>query len=145
MRWLFAERFPQLMPWMPELATEFFSRRPNPLVTIRCSPWFHQDRVVLVGDAAHALVPFYGQGINAGFEDRATLDECLTTHEGAWGPLFRLRRKLERRVNGLYPDKNQSLYSMSSFSPMSYVEALKKAQEQQALIEQLLLGRRAAS
>ncbi|HEX5744890.1 MAG TPA: NAD(P)/FAD-dependent oxidoreductase [Archangium sp.] len=171
-RRLFEERFPQLVPLMPDLATEFFSRRPNPLVTIRCSPWYHQDKVVLVGDAAHALVPFYGQGINAGFEDCATLDQCLTTHEGAWGPAFRdysrlrkpnldlisdlalqhfwelrervgdpsfhLRRKLERKVNSLYPDKYQSLYSMISFTPMSYVEAWKREQEHQALIEQLM-------
>jgi kynurenine 3-monooxygenase len=47
------------------------------LVTIRCGPWFYKDKVALVGDAAHAVVPFYGQGMNAAFEDCVVLDECL--------------------------------------------------------------------
>jgi kynurenine 3-monooxygenase len=47
------------------------------LVTIRCAPWFYKDKVALVGDAAHAVVPFYGQGMNAAFEDCVVLDECL--------------------------------------------------------------------
>jgi len=46
-------------------------------VTIRCAPWFYQDKVALVGDAAHAVVPFYGQGMNAAFEDCVVLDDCL--------------------------------------------------------------------
>src|SRR5205814_10438901 len=47
------------------------------LVTIRCAPWYYKDKVTLVGDAAHAVVPFYGQGMNAAFEDCVVLDECL--------------------------------------------------------------------
>jgi kynurenine 3-monooxygenase len=47
------------------------------LVTIRCAPWVYKDKVALVGDAAHAVVPFYGQGMNAAFEDCVVLDECL--------------------------------------------------------------------
>jgi kynurenine 3-monooxygenase len=46
-------------------------------VTIRCAPWFYRDKVCLLGDAAHAVVPFYGQGMNAAFEDCVVLDECL--------------------------------------------------------------------
>src|SRR5213076_2848551 len=53
------------------------------LVTIRCAPWFYRDKICLVGDAAHAVVPFYGQGMNAAFEDCVVLDECLQdfTHD----------------------------------------------------------------
>jgi kynurenine 3-monooxygenase len=51
-------------------------------VTIRCGPWFYKDKVALVGDAAHAVVPFYGQGMNAAFEDCVVLDECLETFPG---------------------------------------------------------------
>ena len=47
------------------------------LVTIRCAPWTYQDKVALVGDASHAVVPFYGQGMNAAFEDCVVFDECL--------------------------------------------------------------------
>jgi kynurenine 3-monooxygenase len=46
-------------------------------VTIRCAPWFYRDKVCLLGDAAHAVVPFYGQGMNAALEDCVVLDECL--------------------------------------------------------------------
>jgi len=46
-------------------------------VTIRCAPWYYHDKVALVGDAAHAVVPFYGQGMNAAFEDCVVLDDCL--------------------------------------------------------------------
>jgi kynurenine 3-monooxygenase len=169
---LFEERFPQLVPLMPRLGEEFFSRQTNTLVTIRCSPWFHQDKVVLVGDAAHSLVPFYGQGVNSGFEDCATLDACVGRSGGDWGAAFReyfqlrkpnmdliselaqhhfwelrdrlgdarfqLRKKLEHRLNHLYPDRYLPLYSMVAFTPLSYVEAWEREQAQQALIEQLL-------
>src|SRR5207244_804339 len=56
---------------------DFTNNRPGSLVTIRCAPWFYRDKVCLVGDAAHAVVPFYGQGMNAAFEDCVVLDECL--------------------------------------------------------------------
>jgi kynurenine 3-monooxygenase len=48
------------------------------LVTVRCAPWIYKDTVALVGDAAHAVVPFYGQGMNAAFEDCVVLDDCLS-------------------------------------------------------------------
>ena len=49
-------------------------------MTVRSSPWFYRDKAVLLGDAAHAVVPFYGQGANASFEDCVVLDECLRKH-----------------------------------------------------------------
>ena len=74
--------------------------RDNPtgsLVTIRCAPWFYKDKVALVGDAAHAVVPFYGQGMNAAFEDCVVLDECLAEfpndRESAPSPNYFVRRK----------------------------------------------------
>jgi kynurenine 3-monooxygenase len=57
--------------------TDFRENPTGSLVTIRCAPWFYRDKVALVGDAAHAVVPFYGQGMNAAFEDCVVLDECL--------------------------------------------------------------------
>jgi len=56
---------------------EFRNNPTGSLVTIRCAPWYYKDKVALVGDAAHAVVPFYGQGMNAAFEDCVVLDECL--------------------------------------------------------------------
>ena len=65
---------------MPTLVEDFLHNPTSALVTVRCSPWFHGDKIVLVGDAAHAIVPFYGQGINAGFEDCVLLADCLAEH-----------------------------------------------------------------
>ena len=73
----FAEEFPDAVPLMPRLLEEFRENPTGSLVTIRCAPWFYRDKIVLVGDAAHAVVPFYGQGMNAAFEDCVVLDECL--------------------------------------------------------------------
>jgi kynurenine 3-monooxygenase len=76
-RHFFAEEFPDAVPLMPALLDDFKTNPTGSLVTIRCAPWFFKDKVALVGDAAHAVVPFYGQGMNAAFEDCVVLDECL--------------------------------------------------------------------
>jgi len=76
-RRFFEEEFPDAVPLMPTLLDDFKNNPTGSLVTIRCAPWFYRDKVCLVGDAAHAVVPFYGQGMNAAFEDCFVLDECL--------------------------------------------------------------------
>jgi kynurenine 3-monooxygenase len=76
-RRFFDEEFPDAVPLMPSLLDDFKTNPTGSLVTIRCAPWFYKDKVALVGDAAHAVVPFYGQGMNAAFEDCVVLDECL--------------------------------------------------------------------
>jgi kynurenine 3-monooxygenase len=76
-RRFFDEEFPDAVPLMPTLLEDFRDNPTGSLVTIRCAPWFSKDKVALVGDAAHAVVPFYGQGMNAAFEDCVVLDECL--------------------------------------------------------------------
>jgi kynurenine 3-monooxygenase len=73
----FREEFPDAVPLMPALLDDFKNNPTGSLVTIRCAPWYYKDKVALVGDAAHAVVPFYGQGMNAAFEDCVVLDECL--------------------------------------------------------------------
>ena len=73
----FDEEFSDAVPLMPNLLDDFRSNPMGSLVTIRCAPWFYRDKTCLVGDAAHAVVPFYGQGMNAAFEDCVVLDECL--------------------------------------------------------------------
>lgn len=81
---LFARAFPDALHHMPQLATHFFTRPTAYLGTVRCRPWVAGDAVVLVGDAAHAVVPFYGQGANFGFEDCACLDDCLAGARSDW-------------------------------------------------------------
>ena len=76
-RRFFEREFPDAVPLMPNLLEDFHANPTGSLVTIRCAPWFYRDKVCLVGDAAHAVVPFYGQGMNAAFEDCVVLDECL--------------------------------------------------------------------
>jgi kynurenine 3-monooxygenase len=78
-RRFFGEEFPDAVPLMPTLLEDFKNNPTGSLVTIRCAPWYHRDRICLLGDAAHAVVPFYGQGMNAAFEDCVVLDECLKT------------------------------------------------------------------
>jgi kynurenine 3-monooxygenase len=73
----FRRFFPDSVALLPDLARAFARNPTGSLVTVRCAPWHAADRVVLLGDAAHAVVPFYGQGANASFEDCLVLSDCL--------------------------------------------------------------------
>src|SRR6266403_1428208 len=92
----FREEFPDAVPLMPTLLQDFKDNPTGSLVTIRCAPWSYKDTVALVGDAAHAVVPFYGQGMNAAFEDCVVLDECLAEfpqdRQHAFGEYFERRK-----------------------------------------------------
>src|SRR5438552_9186388 len=96
-RRFFGEEFPDAVSLMPNLLDDFKNNPTGSLVTIRCAPWFYQDKVSLVGDAAHAVVPFYGQGMNAAFEDCVVLDECLNkfpdNRERAFAEYFHRRKE----------------------------------------------------
>ncbi len=73
----FNKEFPDVVEMIPNLAEEFFGNPTGPLGTVKCSPWNAFGKVLLMGDAAHAIVPFYGQGMNASFEDVVVFDEIL--------------------------------------------------------------------
>ena len=96
-RRFFNQEFPDAVPLMPTLLEDFRDNPTGSLVTIRCAPWFYKDKVALVGDAAHAVVPFYGQGMNAAFEDCVVLDECLAkfpdNRERAFAEYFARRKE----------------------------------------------------
>ena len=77
----FKKEFPDALVLMPNLAEEFFNNPTGPLGTIKCSPWSTYGKTLLLGDAAHAIVPFYGQGMNASFEDVVVFDEILEKYE----------------------------------------------------------------
>lgn len=167
---LFSSHFPDTLGRIPDLAGNYFGRPVSAMLTVRCFPWV-RGRVALIGDAAHAIVPSYGQGTNAGFEDCAYLDDCLDRHPEDWSaalaayqaerkpnadaiadlslshfaeirerigdPRFLLRKALERELEELYPDY-RSLYSMISFTSMTYLQALEVAKNQEQLLDRLL-------
>jgi kynurenine 3-monooxygenase len=93
----FWEEFPDAVPLMPTLLEDFRENPTGSLVTIRCAPWYYRDKIALLGDAAHAVVPFYGQGMNAAFEDCVVLDECLAefpnNRERAFAEYFSRRKE----------------------------------------------------
>ncbi len=84
----FGTMFPDALSLMPTLAEDYFRNPTSSLVTVRCSPWRLHDRVVLLGDACHAVVPFYGQGANAAFEDCTVLSECIGESPSDLGRAF---------------------------------------------------------
>ena len=91
----FQRNFPDAVPLMPKLKQDFFTNPTSSLVTVKCFPWKHQN-ACLLGDAAHAVVPFYGQGMNCGFEDVQELNTILDATKENWDEAlnkFQLQRK----------------------------------------------------
>lgn len=76
----FREMFADAVPLMPTLEQDYFNNPSSSLATIRCFPWSHHDKLLLLGDAAHGIVPFFGQGMNCGFEDCIVFNELLDEH-----------------------------------------------------------------
>jgi len=79
----FEGTFPDALKLMPDLLDDFSSNPTSSLVTVKCSPWV-RNKTLLIGDAAHAIVPFFGQGMNAGFEDCRILNELLDKNNDDW-------------------------------------------------------------
>ncbi len=80
---LFYTHFPDALTLMPDLLHQFKTNPTSSLVTVRCFPWA-RNKTLLIGDAAHAIVPFYGQGMNAGFEDCSILNAMLARYDDNW-------------------------------------------------------------
>jgi kynurenine 3-monooxygenase len=84
----FTRYFPSVMQDIDNLCGDFFKNPTSALVTIKCYPWTYWDKVALVGDSAHAVVPFFGQGMNAGFEDITVLASLMEAHGDDWETIF---------------------------------------------------------
>jgi kynurenine 3-monooxygenase len=80
----FKNTFPDAIELMPELLHDFINNPVSSLVTVKCFPWTYQDKMCLIGDAAHAIVPFFGQGMNCGFEDCSVLESMLDKNTENW-------------------------------------------------------------
>lgn len=94
----FLNFFPNVMQVMDDLLEDFFINPTSAMVTMKCYPWTYWDKVALVGDSAHAVVPFYGQGMNAGFEDIYVLNQIIKRNGDNWETIFQEYQK-ERKPN----------------------------------------------
>lgn len=89
----FAEYFPDTQTVIPDLVEDFFKNPTSYLAVMKCYPWTFSDKVALIGDAAHAIVPFYGHGMNAGFEDITVLNQMMNQYGDDWETIFQEYQK----------------------------------------------------
>jgi kynurenine 3-monooxygenase len=108
----FMSTFPDAVKVMPTLGRDYFENPTSTLVTVRCNPWNYEDKVMLMGDAAHAIVPFYGQGMNSGFEDCSVFAEMVDAN--SVDPLRLFHEYSEKRV----PDGN----AIADLALYNYIE-----------------------
>lgn len=166
----FQRYFPDVIPLMPSYISEWNNNPASSLITVKCFPWTYENSALLIGDAAHAIVPFFGQGMNCGFEDCTALNSLLNEYHDDWSavlpefqdlrkintdaiaqlaldnfiemrdlvtdPHFIQKKKIEKMLIENYPDQIQSAYSMVSFSPLPYAEALRRGKALNELLEE---------
>jgi kynurenine 3-monooxygenase len=92
----FLKNLPDTINVIPKLAEDFFKNPTSTLVTMKCFPWTFEDKIALIGDACHAIVPFYGQGMNAGFEDISVLYELISQFGDDWKVIFSEYEKMRK-------------------------------------------------
>ncbi len=165
------ETFPDAFALMASPVKDFRNSPASSLVTVKCFPW-SKSNTLLIGDAAHAIVPFYGQGMNAGFEDCRVLNQLLDRTDD-WKSVFQefqklrkpdtdaiaqlaldnftemrdlvadakflLRKKIEARLNQLFPEKWIPLYTMVTFrDDIRYSDALMIGQKQKRVMDEVM-------
>ena len=92
----FEKTFADALPLMPTLLEDFFNNATSSLVTVKCYPWIRADHFALIGDAAHAIVPFFGQGMNCGFEDCSVLDGLIGEYGDDWNSILSSFQQLRK-------------------------------------------------
>ncbi len=95
-RVFFNEQFPDALDLMPDFDEDWDNNPTSSLVIIRCFPWSRNNKFLLLGDASHGIVPFYGQGMNSGFEDCSILNSMIDQYDEDWSvilPNFEKSRK----------------------------------------------------
>ena len=93
----FEKEFPDALALIPNIKEEFANNPTGALGTVKCSPWSYQNKTILMGDSAHAIVPFYGQGMNASFEDVVVFDEILNEGLNSWEAVFKSYQKVRKQ------------------------------------------------
>ena len=168
----FGDIFPDFSALVPNLYEQWNSNPTSTLGIVRTCPWHVKDRSLLIGDAAHATVPFYGQGMNCGFEDCRILNEILDNYnddlnisfnkyselrkpngdgvqdlsmqnfvvmrDKTADPMFLLQKRIEKKFSNLYPDKWIPLYSMVSFTNISYSKAWDIGMRQEKIMNEIM-------
>jgi kynurenine 3-monooxygenase len=92
----FEKTFTDAVPLMPTVTEDFFNNPTSSLVTVKCYPWIREDKFALIGDAAHAMVPFFGQGMNCGFEDCHVLNSLIDKHNENWSAILNEYQRLRK-------------------------------------------------
>ncbi len=121
---LFKNYFPDALSLMPTLHKDYFENPTSYLITVKCAPWNFGEDVLLIGDAAHAIVPFYGQGMNAGFEDCTLFNDMYHERGGSWDSLF--KDFSDKRI----PDGN----AIAELALENYIEMRDKTADEEFLI-----------
>jgi kynurenine 3-monooxygenase len=169
---VFSNYFDDAYQLMPDLVDEFFRNPTSALVNVDCYPWV-QGESLLIGDASHAMVPFYGQGMNCGFEDcyilnglidklgtnswdlvfekfqktrkrdtdaicQLAMENFIEMRDSVADPKFLLRKKIEAKLHELYPNDWIPLYTMVTFSDISYSEAYAQGKLQEAIMDRVM-------
>lgn len=93
----FEKEFPDALALIPNIKEEFLNNPTGFLGTVKCSPWSYQNKTLLIGDASHAIVPFYGQGMNASFEDVYVFDGILNMGLNTWQEVFKAFEKERKK------------------------------------------------
>jgi kynurenine 3-monooxygenase len=96
---LFETYFADAIPLMPTYIEDYFNNPTSSLITVKTNPWIYKNKSCIVGDAAHAIVPFYGQGMNSGFEDAFYFSDLIDKHDGDWDIVLQEYQKM-RQPNG---------------------------------------------
>lgn len=113
----FQQYFPDAMPLLNDPLAAFVDKAASPLCLVHIYPWVFNNKVALIGDAAHAMVPFYGQGMNCGFEDCRILNELVTYHDHDWSqilPAYQEARKVN--CDAITELAKRNFYEMSELS-----------------------------
>ena len=134
----FYEMFADAIPLMPTLVEDYFRNPPASLATIKCFPWSFEDKLLLLGDAAHGIVPFFGQGMNCGFEDCVVLDRLIPNpspeREGSaaiWKNIFQKFQDLRK------PDGD----AIAELAVENYIEMRDKVADPKFLLQKKIEAR----
>ncbi|MDQ3048924.1 MAG: FAD-dependent monooxygenase, partial [Bacteroidota bacterium] len=121
----FETEFPDAVPLMPTLISDFMNNPTSSLVTVKCFPWTFDHKIGLIGDAAHAIVPFYGQGMNCGFEDCVVLNDLISKHKEDWVKIFDEYQALRK------PDAD----AIADLAIMNFIEMRDKTADPKFLLQ----------